>query len=488
MTGMAKRSRLKAARNSTIPQAISKLDVPFRGRLTSRPIALAVTLAGFVAYSQAAVSPDEASELGRSLTLFGAIQAGNAEGTIPPYEGGLVTVPAGHEPDSGFWIDPFEDEKPLFRIDASNVQEHADKLSEGQVTLMEKYPDSWYMDVYPSHRTTAYPQAVLDATVRNATGCTTLLEGLAVDEVCRGGLPFPIPKNGNEVIWNQQLRYKIGPGFSTTSSSNSWVVDSNGRVTKTAESSTFEEMPYYQVNRSDRDPSMYARVWAMDSYPARSAGQLIIMADYLNPQTQPRRAWSYTPGMRRIKLAPEFAYDTPVPNQGGVNLFDELQMFSGSQDRFDFRLVGKKEMYIPYNAYKFYFQCGQQEQFLKSHVNPACERWELHRVWEVEATLKAGQRHVYNKRTYYLDEDTFGIGLYDAWDQSGTLYRSLFLSGVQIYDKTIPYNVKNVSYDFNRGGYALVNDALKGGYRFHDTALPERDMNPEAIVSRQTQR
>ncbi|MCL5042116.1 MAG: DUF1329 domain-containing protein [Gammaproteobacteria bacterium] len=453
-----------------------------------RQFALMFILMGFAISVQAAVSADEARELGNSLTLFGAIQAGNADGSIPAYEGGLRTIPDGHKPDSGFWADPFKDEKPLFRIDSSNVEEHADKLSAGQVNLIKSYPDSWYMDVYPSHRTTAYPQEVLEATVRNATGCTTLYDGLAVDEACRGGLPFPIPKTGNEVVWNQQLRYKVGPGFSTTASSNSWVVDSNGRVTKTAESSTFEEIPYYQVNQADRDSSMYARVWAMDSYPARSAGQLIILADFLNPQTKPRRAWSYTPGMRRIKLAPEFAYDTPVPNQGGVNLFDELQMFSGSQDRFDYRLVGKREMYIPYNAYRFYFDCKQDEQFLRRHVNPDCERWELHRVWDVEATLKSGQRHVYSKRTYYLDEDTFGIGLYDAWDHSGTLYRSLFLSGVQIYDKTIPYNVKNVSYDFNRGGYALVNDALKGGYRFHDKPLSEREMNPEAIVSRQTQR
>ncbi|MCY1446364.1 hypothetical protein D9M71_629250 [compost metagenome] len=171
-----------------------------------------------------------------------------------------------------------------------------------------------------------------------------------------------------------------------------------------------------------------------------------------------------------------------------MTLFDELQMFSGSQSRFDYKLIGRKEMYIPYNAYKFYFDCKQDEQFQKSHANPACERWELHRVWVVEATLKPGQRHVYSKRTYYLDEDTFGIGLYDAWDKSGALYRSIFLSGVQLYDKNIPYNVKNVVYDFNKGMWALLNDALKGGYWFSSKAYSEREMNPEAIVSRVTQR
>ncbi|CAM3813742.1 Protein of unknown function [Pseudomonas synxantha] len=449
-------------------------------------LALAFALLSAATCSLAAAPADQVAQIGKTLTPFGAIIAGNAEGTIPAYQGGLRQSPPGFKPDSGFWVDPFKDEKPLLRITSKNMQQYADKLSGGQKLLLEKFPD-YYLDIYPSHRTAAYPQEVLDATARNATNCHTNKDGLAVDPVCRGGLPFPLPQNGNEVIWNQQLRYK-GAGYTTTPSSNSWVVDSSGSVTKTAESATFEESPYYQVKQADRDPQLYYRAWALDSYPARSAGQLIILADYLDPQSQPRRAWSYTPGMRRIKLAPEFAYDTPVPNQGGVNLFDELQMFSGSQDRFDYKLVGRKEMYIPYTAYKFYFSCGQDEQFLAHHANPACERWELHRVWVVEATLKPGKRHVYSKRTYYLDEDTYGAGLYDAWDQGGVLYRALFLSGVQLYDKVIPYTVKNVSYDFNKGMWSLLNDGLKGGYRVHDVPETERDMKPESIVSQETQR
>jgi len=452
-----------------------------------RQLALSVVLLGFAASILAATPANDAQELGKSLTSFGAIKAGNAEGTIPAYEGGYRQIPAGFKPDSGFWIDPFKDEKPLFRIDAKNVDKYADKLSEGQKTMLKKFPD-YYFDIYPSHRTTAYPQDVLDATVRNGNATCILKEGLAVDPACRGGLPFPIPKTGNEVMWNQQLRYKIGHGNSTTSSSNSWVIDSNGQVTKSAEQATFEEAPWYQVKQDDRDPMMYARVFSLNKYPARRAGEVVGINDYLDPMAKPRRAWSYTPGQRRVKLAPEFNYDTPVASQGGVTLFDELQMFSGSQDRFDYKLVGRKEMYIPYNTYKFYFDAKQEDQFMPHHANPALERWELHRVWVVEATLKPGMRHVYGKRTYYLDEDTFGAGLYDAWDKSGTLYRSIFLGGVQIYDKTIPYNVKNVVYDFNKGMWALLNDALKGGYKFDDAPRSERDMNPEAIVAKVTQR
>lgn len=450
------------------------------------PLALCIVLSGTATLADAAVTADEAKQLGTTLTEFGAIKAGNAQGTIPSYEGGLRTSPADYKP-GGFWTDPFRDEKPLFRITAKNVDQYADKLSAGQKLLLSKYPDTWYMDVYPSHRTAAYPQEMLKATVRNATGCSTNNGGLSVDIACRGGLPFPIAKTGNEMMWNQLLRYKTGP-TGMADRHTSWIVDANGSVTKAAQQEGYEESPYYQTQLSDRDPGVYTRVWTVNTEPARRAGEMSGISDFLDPTQKPRRAWSYSPGQRRVKLAPEFAYDTPVASQGGVTLFDELQMFCGSQDRFDFKLVGRQEMYIPYNAYKWYFGIKPAEQFMKNHVNPAVERWELHRVYVVEATLKPGMRHVYSKRRYYIDEDTFGAGLYDAWDQQDHLYRTMYMAGVQIYDKDIPYATKNAIFDFNKNMYGVINDFLIGSMTFVTQAPPNMQMNPEAIVGRVTQR
>lgn len=432
----------------------------------------------------AEVTAEDAKQLGTTLTKFGAIKAGNKEGTIPEYTGGLTKAPAGFKPGSGFWVDPYQNEKPILRIDGKNYSQYADKLSEGQKELLKKYP-TFYLDVYPTHRSAAFPEKVLNNTVRNATTCKTTKNGLAIEEACRGGLPFPIPKTGYEVMWNQQLRYKAD---TSTKSSRSWVVDANGKAVMTAQQQTLEETPYYNDNLDGRDAQMYWRTHSITQAPIRKAGEATGLMDFLDPTQKPRRAWSYTPGQRRIKLAPEFAYDTPVASMGGVTLFDELFVFSGQMDRFDFKLVGKKEMYLPYNAYKLYFTCGVEEQFMDKHPNPACWRWELHRVWVVEATLKPGFRHVYTKRTYYFDEDTYGAGLYDAFDQNGQLYRSIFNSMVQLYDVNAPYTVKNVVYDFNKGMYALVNDGLVGGYGVLTTPMANRDLNPEAVVARETAR
>ena len=448
---------------------------------------LSLVAIGLATPAFAAVTAEEAKQLGTTLTPFGAVKAANADGSIPAYTGGLTKAPEGFKPDSGFWTDPFKDEKPVLRIDSKNMAQHAALLSEGQKHLLSKYP-GYYLNVYPTHRTAAYPKKILDATVRNATACKTTKEGLAIDTACRGGLPFPIPKTGYEVMWNQILRYQ-GETAITTSASRSWVVDPSGKPVVTAEQATFQDFVYYQTDVADRDPDMAWRVYSISKVPARRAGEMTGLADYLDPVARPRKAWSYTPGLRRVKLSPEFAYDTPVASMGGVTLFDELFVFSGALDRFDFKLIGKKEMYIQYNAYKNVFDCPTAEKaLLPNHVNPECERWEKHRVWAVEATLKPGQRHAYSKRIYYFDEDLTGAANYDAFDQNGQLYRSLFQAASPMYDKQIPFAAKNVVYDFNKGMYAYVNDVMVGGYKVLPSARSEREMNPEAIVSRESAR
>jgi hypothetical protein len=452
---------------------------------TSKYFVLAL-LSGASLSAMAAVSAEDAKQLGTTLTEFGAIKAGNADGSIPAYTGGLRTPPPNFKPDSGFWADPYSTDKPLFRIDAKNMAQYADKLSDGQKNLLGKNPATYFIDVYPSRRSVAFPDFVLKNTVRNATSCKTKNDNLALEAGCAGGLPFPIPKSGYEAMWNQLVRYQ-GNGSTTTSTARSWVVDTAGRPTMTSEQFTRSEFPYYQTTLTDRDPTMSMRVYSMTLAPARSAGAMTGLIDNIDPVAKARAAWSYTPGQRRVKGSPEFSYDTPVGSMGGVTLFDELFMFSGKMDRFDFKLAGKKEMFIPYNSYKGSFECPADKAMMAKHANPACERWELHRVWAIEATLKANTRHVYSKRTYYLDEDHTGAGLYDAWDQSGALYRSGFVGYFQMYDKLQPWGQRTVLYDFNKGNYAYINDTAVGGYKV-EAPLSEREMAPEATVARDTQR
>lgn len=173
---------------------------------------------------------------------------------------------------------------------------YADKFSEGQRQLLARFPE-YYLDVYLSHRTVAYPDAVLAATRRNATSCRSLEGRLGGGRgLRRGGMPFPIPKTGHEVMWNQQLRYQ-GSKDMVTMSSRSWVVDANGRISiKTAEQQTYQNFPYYELDQKDRDPTMAWRVYSVTKSPARRVGEMTGLADYLDPSARPRKAWTYTPG------------------------------------------------------------------------------------------------------------------------------------------------------------------------------------------------
>lgn len=429
----------------------------------------------------AEVTPEDAAELGDSLTLFGAVRAGNAEGTIPEYSGGLAKPPTGTGLDADGWLqDPFPDDKPLFRISSANVDQYADKLSEAQIHMLKTKPD-YYMDIYPSRRTATYPDWVLENTRRNATTCKAIADGLALAPECVGGIPFPIPKTGLEMMWNQLTAYSGDVGWHGPES-NFWSIDSKGTRTLNANLNSYTEKPYWMRQRKDKPEAIYSRTFSMFNGPARDAGRGALTNDYINPVEHPRDAWSYSTGQRRVRKAPEFAYDTPNPAGGGVMLYDEVFLFSGKLDRFDWTFDGVKEIFIPYNNYRYYGkECRGDAKIGPAHVNPACERWELHRVRVVTGTLKSGMRHTYSKRRYYWDEDTLNGGIYEAWDHGGGLYRYGYNFTAPRYELPAPsYIPAFVIYDFNRGGYTLQSDMVKPVVAVEPRS--ERELSPNTLA------
>lgn len=419
-------------------------------------IAAVGTAAMYAATVHAAVSEEEASQLGKTLTPVGAEMAGNKEGTIPPYTGGLTTPPPNYQKGSGIRPDPFPDDKPLFSIDAKNMDQYADKLTEGVKALMKKYP-TYRIDVYPTRRTQAFPQKVLDNTIRNATRCTTLLDGLALAPQCRGGLPFPIPKTGYEAMWNHLVVYS---GERMDFRANAFFMDSSGRLIKMDDFTATWDFPYYSDTPST--PEVYSKVRS-DKLLPRIAGTINMLWEYMNPVEHPRRAWTYSPGQRRVRAAPDFSYDTPTDASGGIQTFDDITLFSGVMDRYDFKLAGKKEMFIPYNTYKASYETPAADLFKPNHVNPDKMRWELHRVHVVEGTLKPGKRHIYGKRIYYFDEDK-GAAMADIYDLSGKLWRVKLSSGIPSYDIPAANYRSGLTYDLvNSTYYIEAHTAETGG-------------------------
>ncbi|MBB2496182.1 DUF1329 domain-containing protein [Aquipseudomonas ullengensis] len=436
---------------------------------------LALAIAG---QANAAVSASEAAKLGTSLTAIGAEKAGNADGSIPAYEGGLTQAPASFKVGDSVRPDPYAAEKPLLVIDGKNVDQYKDQLSATTVELAKRFP-SYRVEVYPTHRSVAVPQAVLDNSLKNATGAKSLEGGLAIDNVLPG-VPFPIPQSGAEAMWNFLLRYQ---GVTINSKYDSWNVDSAGVASLATTGQAFISYPIYEdMNKLIGATDTYYQMKLSYTGPARRAGEAIMLRDAANPLQQPRRAWQYLPGVRRVKLAPNLAYDTPNPGTAGAGTYDDVFVFNGALDRFDWKLVGKQEMIVPYNTYRLTYATDAKAITTPNHLAPELVRWEKHRVWVVEGTLKEGTRHVYAKRRFYLDEDSWVALASDQYDARGQLYRGSFAFLSQSYDKNVPDSTPFMIYDLVGGSYN-INGVVGpyGGIRYVE-ALSKSQWSPESLA------
>ena len=393
-----------------------------------------------------------AAELGRDLTPMGAQAAGNAARTIPAWTGGVTAPVAGYKP-GGHYPDPYADDRILFTIDVSNMEQHKDKLSPGQMALLRKYP-TWKMNVYPTRRSTAYPKGHYDETAANVGRARLVAGGNGVVGTS-GGIPFPMPKNGLEVIWNSLLRYR-GDTYAMTW--NQAAVTRDGSYTPVRFEYEYD-FSYGNLGKSEkeREPNKLTNFLQTVTAPARLAGQILLVHETVDQVTEPRTAWTYNPGQRRVRLAPNVAYDNPGTASDGLRTNDDFQMFNGATDRYEWKLVGKQELYIPYNSYKLTGNALKYKDILRpGHINPEHARYELHRVWVVEATLKQGTSHLYKKRVFYIDEDSWAVAVTDKYDARGELWRVSEQHAINFYDVPMYYGTVEVHHDLQSGRYLAM--------------------------------
>lgn len=398
----------------------------------------------------AAATPQDAARLGRDLTPVGAQAAGNADGTIPRWDGGLTAPPAGFAGPGSHYVDPFPEDRPLYVVTAENLEQHRARLTPGQMALFAHYPQSYSMPVYPTRRTGAFPAFIYEATRDNALRARLAANGESVLGT-RDGIPFPLPASGAEVIWNHRLRYQ---GEDLARWNVQAPVTASGDYTLVR---LLEEVRFLVHRRGalgGEDPNMFAYYLQRTVAPARVAGQVLLVHETLDQTREMRRAWSYNPGQKRLRRAPSVGYDNPGIGADGLRTTDQTDSFNGALDRYSWKLVGKRELLIPANAYRIHSRDVRYEDILKpGHINQALARYELHRVWVVEATLLPGKSHIYGRRTFYIDEDTWQIHGVDVYDRRGQLWRVQDAHSIVAYDKPFPFQVIEVIYDLQARRY-----------------------------------
>ncbi len=422
--------------------------------------------------------PDDSAQspgAGPGLTPLGAIRAGNDQGTIPAWTGGLGAMPA-HR--TGTYLpDPFAGEKPLFRITARNVDRYADKLAAGTIAMIRTMHD-YYVDVYPTHRTAAAPQFVYDNAIANMSRARLVHDGEGVDGA-QLGIPFPIPHDGHEAMWNELLRWS---GTQVVRTTNNVISTPSGDYSVQRWHEDLM-LPYNTPGFSN--PHHWDAMFRQQVLsPPRDAGLMTLVVNHENPYDEAREAWSYTPGERRVRRAPEIDYDTPLTDTDGLETVDDYDMFNGALDRYDWTLVGRREIYVPYNTYRIQDPALHYADLInRESIKPEYIRFELHRVWVVDAKLKPEFRHIYSRRTLYLDEDSWCPLISDRYDGRGQLWRTAMAFSVQEPNEKI----------FGPDGYEYV-DLYQHRYLaqglhnqepvtpvYNTTSLTPRDFTAEAL-------
>lgn len=445
-------------------------------RRTLRYLSVAVVVLMTAGAAFAQLGPQEIARLGADLTPLGGEKAGNREGTIPAWEGGITTPPPSykrgmHHPD------PFGSDRVEFTISGANADQYKDKLTAGHQALLKTY-DTFKMHVYPTRRSASAPQWVYDVT-RKTAATAHLVEGGNGVAGAVNGIPFPIPENGLEVIWNHLLRFR---GEALSRRFAQAAPTRGGQYTLVE----FEEDALIlYCNRGMTEEALRNRIILFlqrVTAPARLAGGILLVHETMNQVKQPRDAWVYNPGQRRVRRAPNVAYDNPGTAADGMRTSDQLDMFNGGVDRYDWKLVGKKEMYVPYNSYKLHSDAVKYRDLLTPlHLNPEYPRYELHRVWVVDATLKEGARHIYKRRTFYVDEDSWQILAVDQYDNRDQLWRVSEGHPVNYYEVPTVWTTLEVHTDLQAGrylAYGLTNETTMWDF---SVTLNEGMFSPDAL-------
>ncbi|NRA41349.1 MAG: DUF1329 domain-containing protein [Pseudomonadales bacterium] len=424
-------------------------------KLSSLAGAVATILISISAH--ALVDKSMAAKLGTELTPMGADPSANADGSIPAWSGKWVGLPPGmnYTGSGSVYPDPYADEVPLYTITADNAEQYAALLNDGMLAMLKKYPN-YKIPVYPTHRDFRYQDQVEQRTKWNV-GNAQLVNGVDGMQKTTGGAPFPIPENGAHVIWNSRSTQPMPVADSLF---DEVAVFADGKQQRFRTKLLIESPYAYSDHPIGKTAEQIGDIAAYVYYeviePKRKKGERVIVHEPLDQVKHDRKAWVYLPGMKRVKRAPDAGYDIPV-GPGKLLTADDNMGFNGAMDRYEWSLVGKREMIVPYHNYKFDDPSVKYQDLLQAKaVNPDYMRYEKRRVWVVEASLKPGERHIYAKRRFYMDEDSWLIVATEAFDGRGELWRV----GLQntVYDYFLKGYIARAqaNYDLQANAYVVV--------------------------------
>jgi hypothetical protein len=301
-----------------------------------------------------------------------------------------------------------------YTIDASNVSQYADMLSEGEMKMFEAYPDTYSINVGPA----VACSLPADVAARSMSNGTMINNNEGIEVANSGQVPFPNPTDAQHWIWNARMMAGTQSNilrFQTISN-----VDSSGNIT-VGEQETNIIFPAHEKNVGKYEDGLFALFMQKNNSPARVKGVTVLVHDYIDSYQNPRRAWSYSPATRRVRRAPDITYDTLV-NASPLIVVDQYGTFNGAQDKYNWELKGTKKMVVA-GVSNALGNNPLEVTHGTGHLNSEYVHYEEKEVAVIHATLKDGQRHLYASRTFYVTTDSYYIVSQDIYDGKGNLMR-----------------------------------------------------------------
>ena len=414
---------------------------------------------GFIA--MLACSAMISSVVAEDLSWTGADRGANKDGSIPAWEGT-------DKPLAGYSYGKFrgdywshKGEKPLFTIDSSNVDKYADKLPPGEVAVLKAIA-GYQLPVYPTHRDCGYPASVEANTKASLSRSKIAADGWSLQDAVLPSIPFPQPKSGIEAMWNFLGRYQgvgviwpLGRTYVSPRPGGSEPLDL--RYVQTY------YMPWGEKSSSSPAQSpLFQGLFYGYVKPAALEGQALIQRYYWGKDTE---SFYYFPGQRRVRRLPSYAYDSPLIGFENQYPSDMVFMMIGNPDRFDWKIIGKKEMYVPYNAFgwtRFDANLKNSDWAGPKFVKPEYRRYELHRVLVVDGTVKKGARHNAPHKVFYLDEDSWLPAYGEDYDAQGKIWKVKEGTIIPMWDADSCQNTAGIYVNDLASGRYLVDGVVTG--------------------------
>ena len=379
-----------------------------------------------------------------------------------------------YDSSNNSYPDPFSEDEIIFTITNENYLEFSETiLTSGQIEMFIKYPQTFKMNIYKSRRSCAVPPEVYALTKSNAILTD---EGEGIEGIV-GSIPFPQPSEALHHVWNHILRYR---GVEISGSSPFFIIDPDGsRVLGAGEAIAKNYWNPFTKNEKGLQGMLMTKV----THPPRLADASALVIESLNAFKTPRKAWVYNPGTRRVRRAPDIAYDYKPSASQGLTTTDQFDGFNGAKDRYNWKSLGTQVKLMPYNAYKFH-ETPIDEVLDPYHVNQDFLRYELVNVNVVKAELKNDKRHIIPERVMYFDVDSHNMLVEETFDANSEIMAYREFPIINFYDQPMCLSIHSATYDFATRRYQLASvrsiDIPKIEWRLEEPHN-ERMFTPEGL-------